>query len=303
METNRSSAWDAVGKDLIGAKSIDEALKMAELDFEVNKQKLYLNKGGMKVVDDFFANVRSDNGQVLGVVTDRYKIVQNRDAFSFVDSLIDEGVEFEKGGVFHFGKSAWLEAKIPESYKILGDDVESHIVLVNSHDGKGAVKVNIIPLRLFCSNQLNMALRKAKRSWSANHSVRIDGRIKEAQETLGLADAYMKELAKTADELAVAKMSDDEFRAILDKVYPVDESMSARKITTTNEKKAGLMQYLEQPDLANFRGTKWGVVGAITDYFDHTDGQRITKNFAENRLEKIVNGHKEIDYLIARVVA
>lgn len=59
---------------------------MAGLDWQVVQKKL-VTDGGIEV-PGFKANLRETDNQVLGVVSDRYKVVQNADAFSFTDALL-----------------------------------------------------------------------------------------------------------------------------------------------------------------------------------------------------------------------
>ena len=50
---------------------------------------------GYEPINGYKANVRETDNKVLGVVTDRYKVVQNFEAFAFTDALLGEGVKFE----------------------------------------------------------------------------------------------------------------------------------------------------------------------------------------------------------------
>ena len=65
--------------------------------------------GGTKI-SNYKANVRSSDGKVLGVVSDRYKIVQNA-RLEFTDSLIGGEVRYETAGSLNGGKKIWLLAK------------------------------------------------------------------------------------------------------------------------------------------------------------------------------------------------
>lgn len=290
---NRNDMWTPVGIDLTGTKTVEEALNKAELNWEVHKKPIF-NEHGIEI-PEWYQNVRSDNGATLGIVTGKYKIVQNHAAFEFVNNLLGEGTELESGGVFHRGKAVWLEAKMPGEYNILGDKVDSHVVFVNSHDGKGAVKVCMTPNRLACSNQIAVTLKNAARRWAAVHSSKVDERIVEARETLGLADAYMKALVKEAETLAMKKMSDEEFFAIIDKIYPIEEDASNRKITNVSEIKNGIKACLKAPDLADYTGTAWGKMNAVTDYFSHREPQRKTAEFESARWESFVKGNTDVD--------
>ena len=82
----REKPWHGLGVEVQEALNSADALKMAGLDWEVKQRNIQVC-GGAKI-ENYKANVRSTDGRVLGVVSDRYQIVQNRDAFSFTDELI-----------------------------------------------------------------------------------------------------------------------------------------------------------------------------------------------------------------------
>ena len=89
----------------------------------------------------YFANVRQQDGNILGVVTSRYKVVQNRDAFAFTDELLGEGVRYETAGSLMGGRKTWILAKLPTRYIIQGEQILPYLVFSNTHDGSGAIKI------------------------------------------------------------------------------------------------------------------------------------------------------------------
>ena len=122
----------------------------------------------------------------LGVVSDRYRIVQNEEAFQFTDDLLGEGVTYETAGSLQGGKKVWMLARLPRKYLIAGDQVVPYLVIFNSHDGSSGVKVAMTPIRVVCQNTLNLALNTAKRSWTARHTENVLLRVQDARETLQL---------------------------------------------------------------------------------------------------------------------
>ena len=167
--------------DISAASNIQEALSLARLDWDVKSENIFNEDGD--VFPGFKANVRETDGKLLGIVTDRYNIVQNYDAFDFVDNLVNEGFKFDKAGSFRDGKSIWVMGSLPDT-KILGDDIANNVVFVNSHDGSSGVKVMMTPVRLICSNMMNLALRKADRIWATKHTRSIFSKMEEAKYTL-----------------------------------------------------------------------------------------------------------------------
>ena len=103
------------------------------------------------------ANVRSTDGRVLGIVSDRYKVVQNQDAFQFTDELLGEGVTYETAGSLQMGWKVWMLARMPQRYIIAGDEIAHYLVIMNSHDGSSGVKVAMAPIRVVCQNTLTIS--------------------------------------------------------------------------------------------------------------------------------------------------
>ena len=294
----REKPWHGLGTEVSEAPTSADALRLAGLDWEVQQKNIQVC-GGSKI-ENYKANVRSTDGSVLGVVSDSYKIVQNADAFSFTDELIGGDVRYETAGSLRGGKKIWLLAKMPER-KIAGDAVEPYLCFSNTHDGTGAIRVCMTPIRVVCNNTLNLALNTAKRQWSARHTGNIEQKMQEARMCLQLADAYMDGLGDYADKLANKTINDEELDKILNEMFPVEENDSERKKTMAKKAKDEFMVCYWRPDIAQFLNTAWGVVNAMSDMVSHSEPLRNTANYRENNWGRIMDGHKMLDKLSALV--
>lgn len=294
----REKPWHGLGVEVAEAPTSADALRLAGLDWEVQQKNIQVC-GGSKI-ENYKANVRSTDGSVLGVVSDSYKIVQNADAFSFTDELIGGDVRYETAGSLRGGKKIWLLAKMPER-KIAGDAVEPYLCFSNTHDGTGAIRVCMTPIRVVCNNTLNLALNTAKRQWSARHTGNIEQKMQEARMCLQLADAYMDGLGDYADKLANKTINDEELDKILNEMFPVEENDSERKKTMAKKAKDEFMVCYWRPDIAQFLNTAWGVVNAMSDMVSHSEPLRNTANYRENNWGRIMDGHKMLDKLSSLV--
>lgn len=300
-ENGRFVPWHGLGTPVEKAPSSNEAIILAGLDWTVDQRPIYDVFG--KEIPKYKANTRSSDNSILGVVTDKYKIVQNAEAFEFTDSLVDEGLTYETAGSLRDGKTVWLLAKMPQQ-KILGDAFEPYICFTNSHDGSGSIRVCMTPTRVVCWNTLNVALRSASRSWATKHMGDMKSKLEEAKYTLGLANNYMSSLAEEAEKLAGIKISDDELMAILDEMFPVNEVVdSKRKIVNIETVKKNILKCYDAPDIKDFKGTAWGVINAAADFVDHVTPSRLTKNYQENNWGRIMNGHPIVDTIFSRIAA
>lgn len=165
----------------------------------------------------------------MGVVTDRYKIIQNEEAFAFTDSLLGEGVRYETAGSLMGGRKVWLLAHLPHEYIISGERISPYLVFSNTHDGFGAVRVALTPIRTVCSNTLNLALATAKRSWSMVHTGNIKDRLKETGDTLFLAGKYMERLGKEFESLRMKKFTDRQIMDYIEVLLPSEDGATPQQ--------------------------------------------------------------------------
>ncbi len=302
MFYTREKPWHGLGTMVMEAPDSTSALKLAGLDWSVFQKKLITADG--IPVPGYKANVRNTDNRVLGVVTDRYKIVQNHEAFAFTDALLGEGVLYETAGSLQDGRKTWILAKLPQKYIISGDEITPYLVFMNSHDGSGAIKAVMTPIRVVCMNTLNLALSTAKRSWSTNHVGDIKGKLEDAQDTLLYADRYMTELGKTIDSLNKIKLSDRKVYEYIDELFPlvVDASPLQRK-NILRLKEDVKMRYFDAPDLKRVGKNGYRFVNAVSDFATHAKPLRERANYRESLFARTVEGNAMIDRAFEMVKA
>ena len=236
------------------------------------------------------------DGQILGVVTDRYKVVQNEDAFAFTDALLGEGVTYETAGSLQKGRRTWILAKLPQRYIISGDEITPYLVFMNSHDGTGAIKAAMTPIRVVCQNTLNLALATAKRSWSTNHVGNIEGKLEDAENTLLYADRYMTELGKAIDALNRQKLSDRQVYEYIDALFPlINDASETQKKNLLRLKEEVKIRYFEAPDLQDVGKNAYRFLNAVSDFATHTKPLRARANSRESLFARTVEGNAFID--------
>ena len=225
FDANRPMPWENLGEKVFGALNSNDAIKAAKLDWFVYPMPVYSEicypgrdpfKRKMKIAENFVANVRDRDDKILGIVTKKYKIIQNTEAFAFTDELLgNHNILYETAGSIDGGKRIWLLARIPAMFRIFDDDIDPYIVFTNTHDGSGAVKVIMTPVRVVCKNTLNLALQTAKRCWSASHIGNIKEKMIMARETLFNAKNYMDYLILSAEKLYKIKLATEKVEAII----------------------------------------------------------------------------------------
>ena len=304
MFSTRVMPWHGLGVIVQESPTSEDALKQAGLDWMVIPKDVYVEGNRIK---GYVANARSDNNKVLGIVSDRYKVVQNIEAFTFTDELLktDERIKYETAGSLAEGKRVWLLAKMPERL-LVGDETIPYVVFSNSHDGKGSIRVAMTPIRVVCQNTLNLAMNNTIRQWSTKHIGNIQEKMEEAKRTLQLANTYMDNLAEHAEYLSKQKISDDEVKEFLEMLFPItkEDIKSDRKVANIKDIREELKhRYYQAPDLEKFIGTKWGLINAVSDLATHAEPKRKTSTFREKLFEKTVDGNPIIDKAYALLVA
>lgn len=294
MFYTRVTPWHGMGIRVEDSPTSEDAIRLAGLEWNVEQREMFLADGTK--VPDAFANVRNDNNKVLGIVGNRYSIVQNTEAFSFTDSLVGEGCQYETAGSLREGKQIWLLAHLPEAIQIAGDDVMPYLCFTNTHDGTGSVKVFTTGIRVVCNNTLNQALSNAKRTWSVRHTGSIETKLAAATETLNLANTYMTELKKECEELALKPINNDKVIEFIKFVVPEEDDMSQRQKTNIRDIRNDIWyRYTYAPDLRDREQTCLRFLNAVSDTVSHREPTRRTANYNENHFITLINGDKMLD--------
>ena len=294
MFYTREKPWHGLGTRVEEAPSSADALRLAGLDWQVVQQPIYTE--GKELISGYKANVRDSDGKVLGVVSERYRIIQNEEAFSFTDALLGQGVRYETAGSLQEGRKVWLLARLPREYIMSGEHISPYLVFSNTHDGSGAVKVALTPVRVVCNNTLNLALDTAERSWSMIHTGNIRDKIKEAEDTLFRAEKYMERLGKEFEDLRGREVTDGQIREYIEQLLPIEEDatpIQSRNIIRL--RKDMERRYFDAPDLQDVGGNAYRFINAVSDFATHARPLRRTANYNENLFSRTMDGNPLID--------
>jgi phage/plasmid-like protein (TIGR03299 family) len=291
----REVPWHGLGVRVDSALSSEEALEQSGLNWTVIQKPIMTNE--YHTVPGYKTNVRQTDNKVLGVVTDRYKVIQNHEAFAFTDALLGEGVKFEAAGSFNDGKKVWLLAKLPDRYIIEGEQIEPYLVFSNDHSGNGSIKVAITPIRVVCQNTLNIALNNAKRIWSTIHvGILARNKLDEARNTLLLTERYMGRLGSEFNRLSKISISDDIVMDYIEALLPMNDKATELQKKNINRIREDLtIRYFDAPDLSHVGKNAYRFICAVSDFATHAKPRRETVTYKENVFARIIEGNPLID--------
>lgn len=290
----REKPWHGLGVSVEQALSSKEALKLAGLDWKVLQEPIYTDNG--IEIKGYKANVRDRDDTVLGVVTDRYKVVQNDEAFSFTDALLGEGVRYETAGSLQDGRKVWMLARLPREYMISGERISPYRVFSNTHDGSGAVKVAITPIRVVCNNTLNLALDTAERTFSMIHTGDVGEKLEEAKSVLLRAEKYMDKLGTEFDRLRKIKLTDGQVEEYIEMLIPHDENASEQQNRNIKRLRTDIRnRYYKAHDLIGLGKNAYRFINAVSDFATHAEPLRKTSNYRDNLFNRTIEGNPMID--------
>ncbi len=265
------SPWNKLGTELSNLATAREAIEAAGLNYTVVKKPLkeVVELNHPADASTRWATVRTDTGEVLGIVGDSYEPTQNRDAFAFFDNLVgtDEAI-YDTAGALGHGEHIWILAKLPGFIKVRGKDiVNKYLLLSNSHDGSSPVRVTLTPVRVVCNNTLSAAFQGAGEVRIPHSSTALKD-LEQARSLLGLSNSLYGQLEVIFDRMALRKITDKQLVDYVKALVP-DNEEEADKAAAKKIQETCLDLYESGQGAELSRGTLWGAFNCVTEYADH----------------------------------
>jgi len=219
-----------------------------------------------------------------GSVKGRYTLVQNLDAFSFLEPALGGDISYiETVGALGNGERVWAMAKLPDDFEpIPGDPVERYILVTNSHDGSGTLKALFTPIRVVCRNTLTAALYSCSNVVSLRHTSSITSKVQMLDEMMGASAEYWTALKDAYKALTMNNMSSLDVIDFIEEIFPGKrevvkvggKTIETVKVSTRTENNRaaviGLFNgFAQGSDKA--KQTRYGMFNAYTEWLDGTN--------------------------------
>ncbi len=238
-----------------------------------------LDDGQQIPVFDKVAQVRDDNGAVLGITSPSYEIYQNNDLKNLITPMVDEGLlEITNIGYLGKGEKVFIQAQMAQEYKIVGEAHRARITLLNAHDGSAALAAGVTDHRVICSNTFAMAMTDLDKR--LRHTADIHTHALEITQTIDYVNENMMRFRDASETLAHTNCDDAMLDTLIAATYkkPVENVRAANSIRRFFREGAG-----------NEGVSLWDGLNAITQYTTHSamkdDGKRFASvNFGANAL-------------------
>ena len=281
--------WHGLGTRLDEPATAREAIEAAGLDYLADLKDIETTDG--IPIPQRKAVVRSDSGEVLGVVGASYVPVQNHQAFGFLDAVVADGsLRYHTAGALGKGERVWMLAKLPEDIRVKNSDdiTEKYLLLSNSHDGSSSLRVHFTGIRVVCANTLAIAAQNGRgQGVSIIHKGDLAAKVQQAQEILGLAKRFYDDAEEQINRLACHYPSLRQLEEYFRLVYPDSPDGESSRTKNVRQEMLRLFEEGIGHDMPEIRHTTWTALNAVTEYVDHYRSTRGKTSIerASNRLE------------------
>lgn len=306
IRENGQRAWHGLGVEIPDGLSAEEGFERIGLGWRTelapvfaHRERIGVDANGNPVVThepveikERKAQFRIDTGELLGVVSDQYRPLENMDLARFADALVDADdtvggngkVVVETAGSLHNGRRVFACVKLPELVIATPDDVmEQYVLVSNGHGGFASFACYPTSVRVVCANTLRWSERDVAQGLRFFHLGSMADKLKNARTALGLARKENARFQEQVTALVGLRLTTDEMKALAHDIYyscfgKIDshlEDDSRRKLEEKRDEVVGKwLANLEdaRQQVAGIQGTGWAFFNAISQYHDHERG-------------------------------
>lgn len=288
--------WHGLGTVLENAPTIEEGIKIAGLDWDVSLRPIITDDAENISVDTHKIVVREDIRQPLGVVSNNYKVLQNKEAFNFFEPFIENDMaSLETAGSLFNGKKVFILAKLNSDNMVVdkNDEIEKYILLSNSHDGSQALRVGFTPIRVVCNNTLSLAENtNASQLIRVTHKGNIVETLQDLRETMDLVNQQFIATEEKYRYLATRNVNVNDLKKYVKQVFSVKKiediiNEKEEKEQIEAERKRLIARVEEIFELEPVHNA-WTMYNSVNYYMNHERGKSL-----ENRYNSMWFGYSK----------
>lgn len=284
---SNTPAWHELGTVIEGLATWEEAVDISHLGWGVVARECYIigKDGNAKAIAGKTAIVRDDNDEVMSVMSDSYKTLQNRECFSFFNAITapeagsEKAAIWDTAGALDGGRKVFAQAKLLGNM-IIGkgkrkEETEKRLLFFTSHDGSAAVTGLWTPIRVVCQNTLSAALGNFKNKFSVRHTKNALTRVQEAQRVMGLTEGYFKLYEEAMNQLFTQKVDVEYVTKFMSEMFPSTEDEHGDIATRVENKRNEVLSLFER-GAGNYGSTRYDLLNGLTEWVDHHQNGRVT---------------------------
>lgn len=277
------SAWIKAGT-AVEASSASQVAEQAGLNWTVSLSDMHTEQFMHVPKKQAVVKNVDEKESVIGVVGNKYKVIQNSEVFSCLDGMIDSGeVRYAAAGEYDDGAKVWMLMSLPKEMEIQGDPHAAFLLAKTSHDGSSSVVIRPIIERLFCHNQINRVFRAKNKAhtYTLRHTQNALLLPSDVRNIIGLTYTYIEEYSNLANHLMRREVDINKATAFFKKVWALPTKIENAplhllskgeknaKSRAINARQKAFAIYSDSPTQENIRGTEFGLWQAVVEYADH----------------------------------
>lgn len=267
--------WHGLGVKVSNDLTPAQMLEAAGLDWRVNTQPCFTMIDDKRVKINKQALIRDRDGEILDIISDDWKPMQNEDAFAFFNDFVAAGdMSMETAGSLKGGKIVWALAAVKESFELFGgkDKVDAYLHFTNPHSYGQSIDVRFTPIRCVCWNTVTASLNyQSKNMVKVSHRREFDPEL--VKETLGVAKHKLNLYKEMAEHLSQKRYTNESIVEYFTRVFPVMSSKEETKKELSKSAKLAMEVIHTQPGSEFGEGTWWQGFNAVTYMTNHLIGR------------------------------
>ena len=258
--------WHGLGQALTKGAPLETWARESGMDFTIaGSPVLYQTAKALEQQGSKQVLYREDTGIALGVVGNKYKVVQPMEVLEFFRDLVEgQGFELETAGVLFGGAKYWALARTGNEVKIGEKDVlKDYLMLATACDGTLKTTARRTSIRVVCNNTLNLSSQNALNDIKVAHSTTFDGNAVKSE--LGLTPEAWDVFGEQARQLAETKLTDKQAIAFVRNLFKDSSEKGNTQVSKV------LQLYSGQGKGSAYdsaQGTAWGLLNATTEMLD-----------------------------------
>lgn len=205
----------------------------------------------------------------LGIVGERYTVVQNEALASMADAVTDGDVTLDAAGSYRKGRFVFLSFSLGENIVLdpngQADEIGRFLTVTSSHDGSSGIWAGTGNMRLQCQNMLTSIGHSALSVFKMRHTSRVEGRVLDARAALSISFKASEAFEKEMQTLMDTKVSTSEFWNIVQDVFPRPEKDVKGSVKKWENKTDTIMDLWNGQTMANLDNTGYKAYNALNE--------------------------------------
>lgn len=287
----KEQPWEDVGVEVDSGSTTKEMLKKAGLDWEVYTRPCFaqLDDGELMPIGKQ-ALIRDSDNQLLDIISDEWRAMQNRDALDFFKEISDLcNGELSAVGSIKDGKIIWAFSRLDEAFNVTRnkDKIQAHLLFTNPHSYGRSIELRLAITRMASGASLILPLKgNQSTNLRINHKTNFNPDF--INDTIRGVKDGMKTVKEASSVLMKTKVDYSDAEEYLKTLFPAMRDDGDRY--TSRNANFILKEVLEDaPDAELSPGTYWGLFWAVCYLIDYAATRSI-----DSRLDSawFGNGHR-----------